>query len=188
MCLNVPCNRFALKKQIGAETKNLLNGFNTTDHNPILTVNGKCTTITYGSLSNLPIIYASPGINTYHQCMAYICHAYPAQVQPNHPPLNLSKPQWQKRYLHEACTYEGFTNLNKWIRFPHVDKSLEFELDDAPINPMLVTSLLITNHLAPASALTAWRPVPQTGYSPPKVWLLPKGINMFPFGLTIFQV
>jgi hypothetical protein len=56
-CLYVPqcVVRLICPRQIGAETKNPADGFNATYINPILTVQGKQTTIKYDSLLNLPI-------------------------------------------------------------------------------------------------------------------------------------
>ncbi len=53
--------------QIGAKTKHPLDGFNALSEHPVLTVNGKRTTITYDSIFQLPLIYTTPGIYTYER-------------------------------------------------------------------------------------------------------------------------
>jgi hypothetical protein len=124
--------RLICPRRIGAETKNPLDGFNVLANNPILTVHGKQTTVSYDTLSQLPLLYTIPGIKTYQHYMANICQAPTDPIQTHQQQPNLSKLQRHKLYLYEACAHEGFTNLNRWIkegRFPHVDKSLALEPD-----------------------------------------------------------
>jgi len=78
-CLYVP--QFAVRlicpRQIGAETGIAADGFNAQHENPILTVNGKQKPIQYDSLSNLPILFTTPGIRSYH---TYTVKLYPTTI------------------------------------------------------------------------------------------------------------
>jgi hypothetical protein len=123
--------RLICLRQIGAETNNPLDGFNALSENPILTINGKPTTIAYDSISQLPLLYTTPGITSYERYMCNMCSTSGDFTQPSNL-INLTKQQRLKLYLHEACAHEGFTNLNKWIRegrFPGVNPALAKEPD-----------------------------------------------------------
>lgn len=68
-------------------------------------MNGKKTTITYDTLSQLPILFMAPGIKSY-----------------------VTYEQWHhSQALHAAQSDEGFKNLIQWIHqghFPGIDRSL----------------------------------------------------------------
>lgn len=132
-CLYVPtCSvRLLCPRQIGDTTHHSGDGFNALSCNPILTVQGKQTTIQYDKLSKLPLLYTAPGISSYQR---YVSNLTDLKADPmGHSNLiNLTKKQKQKLYLHECCSHEGFTNLNAWIRhgkFPHINPSLANEPD-----------------------------------------------------------
>jgi hypothetical protein len=129
-CLYVPQCVVCLicPRQIGAETKNPVDVFNATYINPILTVQGKQTTIKYDSLSNLPILFMAPGIESFTRYAGLSSTSAPKSLPSHSQTLtNLNKQQRQKLYLHEVCAHEGFRNLNRWIRqgrFSGVNPSL----------------------------------------------------------------
>jgi hypothetical protein len=74
-CLYVPqcVVRLLCPRQIGAETKNPEDGFNAKHINPVLTVNGKQTTIKYDSLSQLQLLFTAPGITSYQRYAQFGC-------------------------------------------------------------------------------------------------------------------
>jgi hypothetical protein len=102
-------------------------GFNATTTNPILTIQGKPTTIKYYTTSNLPLLFTTSGISTFNRFHAHVSQLKAPPVHPSTDLLILTKLQRRKLYLHECCTHEGFDNLNRWIRdgrFPDVHPSL----------------------------------------------------------------
>lgn len=107
--------RLICPRQIGAETKHPLDGFNALSERPILTINGKKTTISYDSTSQLPLLYTTPGISSYERFMCNFCHNDTTASHESPDLINLTKQQRLKLYLHESCAHEGFTNLNRWI-------------------------------------------------------------------------
>jgi hypothetical protein len=112
-CLYVQCVVCLIcPRQIGAETKNPVDGFNATYETPILTVQVKRTTNQYDKLSNLPLLYTKPGITSYIN----YSHSLSAHISSQASTNNLTKKQHQKLHLHELCAHEGFWNLNRWIR------------------------------------------------------------------------
>jgi hypothetical protein len=124
--------RLICPRQIGAETGTAADGFNARHENPILTVNGKPTTIRYESLSNLPILFTTPGIRSYHTYCGALSYNHPLVHSYSAITSNLTKHQRQKLYLHELCAHKGFKNLNRWIRhgkFPGVNPKLADEQD-----------------------------------------------------------
>jgi hypothetical protein len=132
-CLYVPkCSVHLLcPRQIGATTNNPADGFNACSDNPILTVDGKQTTVQYDSLSKLPVLFTASGISSYQRYLGNLTEIK-ADPATHSNLLNLTKKQKQKLYLHECCAHEGFANLNSWIRqrkFPLIDPSLANEPD-----------------------------------------------------------
>jgi hypothetical protein len=128
-CLYVPkCTIWLLcPQQIGYATGCPSDGFNATASNPVLTVHGESTTLQYDSLSNLPLLYTTPGITSFQR---YVAHLSTLKASPRHPTnelTNLTRLQRRKLYLHECCAHESFGNLNQWIhdgRFKDVPPSL----------------------------------------------------------------
>jgi hypothetical protein len=123
--------RLLCPRQIGAVTCNKLDGFNALSDDPILTVDGKRTTITYDSISQLPLLYTNPGISTYQRYICNLTLMKPTTNQTNEL-INLSRNQRLKLHLHEACAHERFTNLNRWIRegrIPGISPALAAETD-----------------------------------------------------------
>jgi hypothetical protein len=135
-CLYVPQSAVCLicPRQIGATTGCQADGLHATHSACQLIVEGKATTLTYDTVSNLPILFTKPGITTFVNYMQPY-HAY-TSATPQTTAINLTKKQRQKLYLHEMTAHEGFKNLNRWIRkrvFPGVDPALAQEPD--PICP-----------------------------------------------------
>jgi hypothetical protein len=95
-------------------------------------VDGEVTTISYDTLSQLPILFTKPGITKFTNYIKAF-QAYPAtQHIPTMVNNNMRKPQHHQLYLHEISAHEDFWNLNKWIRegiFPGVDPKLTSEPD-----------------------------------------------------------
>ena len=132
-CLYVPqcVVRLICPRQIGAVTGNPEDGFYATNSKSTLIVHGQPTTVKYDTLSQLPMLFTKPGIQSY---LSYSqCHPVrPVVATASASSGNLTKRQRQKLYLHEICAHEGFQNLNSWIRkgyFPQVDPTLALEPD-----------------------------------------------------------
>jgi hypothetical protein len=132
-CLYVPqcVVRLICPRQIGIVTGNPNDGLYATQSSTTLIVHGQHATIKCDSLSQLPILFTNPGIQSYLNFTGPI-HACGANTTgaPGH--NNLTKRQKEKLYLHEMCAHEGFVNLNCWIRagyFPNVDPSFSSEPD-----------------------------------------------------------
>jgi hypothetical protein len=104
----------------------------------ILTVQGQQTTISYDTISNLPLLYTNPGITSFTQYLANNNTVKQDPMLTSHTQYpHLTQLQQRKLYLHECCAHESFNNINKWIhdgRFPHIDKSLASVPD-----PMCIT-------------------------------------------------
>lgn len=79
-CLYVPkCSpRLLCPRQLGITSKHSSDGFNALSDTSILTFQGKPTTIQYDKISNLPILYTAPGLNSYHRFCANQCYLSPA--------------------------------------------------------------------------------------------------------------
>jgi len=132
-CLYVPdcVVRLICPRQIGAETGNPADGLYATQAATTLIVHGQHTTIKYDTLSQLPILFTKPGIQSFINYTDTL-HACNATLSTGSGSGNLTKRQKEKLYLHEMCAHEGFKNLNSWIRagyFPKVDPSLALEPD-----------------------------------------------------------
>jgi hypothetical protein len=132
-CLYVPqCSvRLLCPRQIGLNTGCAGDGFNALSSQPILTIHGHQKTLQYDKISQLPLLFTTPGISTF---MHYACNATCLKQDSSTPSnlLNLTTKQRQKLYLHEACAHEGFQNPNTWIHrglFKHVPKDLANEPD-----------------------------------------------------------
>jgi hypothetical protein len=122
-CLYVPkCTiRLLCPRQLGATSRNPKDGFNALSGPSILTFEGKATTITYDTISNLPILYTAPGIRTYHRFCQQQSFLTTLDHNPDKPSwnfqyTNLTPNQHKKLHLHEKCAHANWDQMNKWIR------------------------------------------------------------------------
>jgi hypothetical protein len=126
-CLYVPqcTSRLICPRQIRITTGNPLDGFTSVAGHAYLTVDGHRTTIQYDSISNLPILYTTPGCQSYHRfCgqQSYLTKTSVASLRtttsdcPQYIYNNLSKAQQQKMHMHERCAHVYWDLLNSWIR------------------------------------------------------------------------
>lgn len=118
-CLYVPhCTaRLICPRQLGIESKNPLDGYNSVSRVGILTYQGQQTTISCDTTSQLPILYTTPGINTFSR----FCATMGSIIHPNSPTstpfsANLTAGQHKKLQLHERCAHVNWDQLNWWIR------------------------------------------------------------------------
>jgi hypothetical protein len=76
-CLLVPhCSIHILcPRQPGIATGFLKNGFDSLSPPSILTVNGKKTTLLYDTVTQLPLLYTTPGIMLYTKYLGNVCSA-----------------------------------------------------------------------------------------------------------------
>jgi hypothetical protein len=134
-CLYVPqCTaRLLCPRQIGATSGHPGDGFNATSDNPILTFEGKQTTIQYDNISNLPILYTAPGVTSFHRYCAkqgYLNKLSDKNLSEDASPTflyrNLTPSQQRKLHLHERCAHAHWDQINSWIRNGSLpcDKSL----------------------------------------------------------------
>ncbi len=122
-CLYVPkCSaRLLYPRQLGATSRNPKDGFNALSGPSISTFEGKTTTITYDTISNLPILYTTPGLRTYHHFCQHQSFLTSTEHSPTTPTwnfqyTNLTPNQHKKLYLHEKCAHANWEQINKWIR------------------------------------------------------------------------
>lgn len=124
-CLYVPhCTaRLLCPRQIGATTGHPEDGFNAVSKDPILTFEGKPTTIKYNDISGLPILYTAPGVTSFYRFCAnqsFLSSSPDKQSSPTAPPLflyrNLTPSQQRKLHLHECCAHAHWVQINSWIR------------------------------------------------------------------------
>jgi hypothetical protein len=97
-----------------------------------LIVEGQVTTLKYDTLSQLPVLFTTPGITSYLTFANTMCAPTESNSIAFLTPGNLTKKQHPKLYLHDLSTHEGFRNLNTWIKkglFPGVDPKLALESD-----------------------------------------------------------
>jgi len=71
-CFYVPqcTSQLICPRHIGITTGNPMDGFASMAGHAYITVNGHRTTIQYDSISNLPILYTTPGISSYQRFCA----------------------------------------------------------------------------------------------------------------------
>jgi hypothetical protein len=126
-CLYVPqcTSRLICPRQIGITTGNPLDGFASMAGHAYITVNGHRTTIQYDSISNLPILYTTPGISSYQRFCAQQSYLTKTSAITNSESqhciqqymyTNLTKAQQTKLHLHERCAHAHWDLLNSWIR------------------------------------------------------------------------
>jgi hypothetical protein len=144
-CLYVPqCPaRLLCPRQIGTVMGNLMDGINAVTEKSILTVDGKPTTFHYDKLSQLPILYTTSGISSYHRFCAHQSYIQQKSFdsQPNFLYQNLS-PKQPNRILSVL-----HANLAKHT--------------SAPSRPTRAISLNTILHLAMVLAQTVWKRVVQ---------------------------
>jgi hypothetical protein len=110
--------RLLCPRQIGIETGNPMDGFNSISDKSILTVQGKTTTMHYDRVSQLPILYTGSGMTTFHRFCAHQTFVKPVFSPDNKAFLyqNLTPKQQRKMHLHERCAHVHWGQLNAWIR------------------------------------------------------------------------
>jgi hypothetical protein len=134
-CLYVPkCTaRLLCPRQLGKTTGRPDDGFNAIADNPILTFEGKQTTIQYDVVSNLPILYTAPGVTSFHRYCAnqsYLATSSTTDPSKDTSPTflyrNITPSQQRKLHLHERCAHAHWDQINSWIRNGSLpcDKSL----------------------------------------------------------------
>jgi hypothetical protein len=113
-CLYVPqCTSCLLcPRQISHNTGNSTDCFISGGSQSMLICHGKHITISYGTRSNLPIIYSTPGICTYTR---FCAHQSVINSTPAVPTTALSPGQQKKLQLHEWCAHPNWDQLNAWI-------------------------------------------------------------------------
>jgi hypothetical protein len=102
-------------------------GFYASHQQSVLIINGQHTTVKYDTLSQLPLLYTKPGICSFLAFQDSFMAASATAVSTVLIGDNLSKSQRHKKYLHELCAHESYSNLNRWIRmgvFPGIDQKL----------------------------------------------------------------
>jgi hypothetical protein len=84
----------------------------------VLVYQGKQTTITYDTISNLPILYTASGISSFHRVCAnqHYVQQLPSVDHPFFLPHNLTPKQQRKLHLHERCAHANWEQINAWIR------------------------------------------------------------------------
>jgi hypothetical protein len=124
-CLYVPqcTTRLLCPRQIGSTSGFPGDGFNALSEHPILTFEGKPTTVKYDEISNLPILYTAPGLTSFQRYCAN--HSF-LTAQPDNKDTNKTNPlflyrnltpsQQRKLHLHERCTHTHWDQINSWIR------------------------------------------------------------------------
>jgi hypothetical protein len=124
-CLYVPqCTaRLLCPRQMGKTSGHPSDGFDAISENPILTFEGKSTTVQYDEISNLPILYTAPGVTTFHQYCAhqsYLTKPHDQESSKGTSPMflyrNMMPAQQCKLHLHERCAHAHWDQINSWIR------------------------------------------------------------------------
>jgi len=124
-CLYVPkCTaRLLCPRQLGIQSGNDKDGFNSTLDCGILTFQGRPTTIQYDTITQLPILYTASGYTSYTRFCAkqsYLVKHPHLSSDPTSPTqfmyCNLTASQQKKLHLHERCAPVGWEQLNAWIR------------------------------------------------------------------------
>jgi len=101
--------RLLCPRQLGHSTGNHTDGFQSLCDKGILTYQGQQTTVSYEPLSQLPMLYTAPGIDTFQR---FCTSAFSSQFQHG----NLTKNQLRKLHMHERCAHAHWDQINTWIR------------------------------------------------------------------------
>jgi hypothetical protein len=119
-CLYVPrCTaRLLCPRQLGLASGNPLDGFSSQSDASILTFQGQPTTIQYDTISNLPVLYTAPGIQSYvryckRQSFLTATDAASTSKSYDFQQTNLSPNQQWKLHLHERCAHVHWDQLNR---------------------------------------------------------------------------
>jgi len=101
--------RLICPRQLGLASGNANDGFQSLHDKEILMFQGQPTTVTYEPLSQLPVLYTAPGIQTFHRFCSSFLAGYIATS-------NLTNNQLRKRHMHERCAHAHWDQINSWIR------------------------------------------------------------------------
>jgi hypothetical protein len=135
----------------------------------VLVYQGKQTTITYDTISNLPILYTASGISSFHRVCAnqHYVQQLPSVDHPFFLPHNLTPKQQRKLHLHERCAHANWEQINAWIRTGNLPGSPSLASEPDPIcaacqfgkahkrSHKADTGNISNNHLAPGDGVSS---------------------------------
>lgn len=107
-------------RQIGHATGKPADGFYSNMDKSFLTIDGKCTMVSYDTTMQLPIIFTAPGITIFERFCANnstlnspTVHPSPESIPTAFSPMPPA--QRHKLQLHEQCNHVNWVQLNTWI-------------------------------------------------------------------------
>jgi hypothetical protein len=170
-CLYVPqCTaRLLCPRQLGQTTGHSSDGFIAMADKTVLVYQGKQTTITYDTISNLPILYTASGISSFHRFCAnqHYVQQLPSVDHPFFLPHNLTPKQQRKLHLHERCAHANWEQINAWIRTGNLPGGPSLASEPDPICAVCQfgkahkrshkadTGNISNNHLAPGDGVSS---------------------------------